>query len=203
MASAIEICNIALGQLGGERITSIENPETANEELCNLYYPIVRNRLLEEFDWSFLMKRVTLTVADASPPDWGYGNAFLIPSDAYRIIEVRNDTFEGKASSFKWRKEGKYITCDSSVIYLRYIATEAPSNEYTGMFVMAFAKQLAADMCMQVAENRTLRQDLIVEAQGLLMDAINSDNMQGTSEKIHANTLQNARLGGGIGDGGI
>ena len=198
MASPVDICNIALGQLGAERITSIESPQTPNEQLCSLYFPIVRDTILEEFDWSFLMKRAELTVKNDPDPVWGFGSSFNVPADTYRIINVRRDAFDGQASTFKWRLEEGNIICDVDRVFVRYIARDVPTSSYSGMFVLAFAKMMAAEMCIQITENRSLYNDLKGDAANMIMDAINSDNMQGTSEQIHARTLQNARRGGGV-----
>lgn len=198
MASPVDICNLALGQLGAERITGIENPQTPNEQLCALYFPIVRDTLLEEFDWSFIMKRAVLTVKDDPSPEWGFGSSFTPPPDTYRIINVRRDAFDGQASTFKWRLEEGKIICDADRLFVRYIAKDVPTTSYSGMFVMAFSKMMASEMCIQITENRSLYNDLKRDAANMVMDAINSDNMQGTSEQIHARTLQNARRGGGV-----
>ena len=109
MTSAIDICNIALGQLGADRITNFENPQSKNEQLCKLYYPIVRDFMLEQRDWSFLMTRATLDTPNLALPDWGFSQAHELPSDCYRIIDARRTPANGAASSFQWRKEGNNV----------------------------------------------------------------------------------------------
>ena len=197
MASATDICNLALGQLGADRITNFENPETPNEQLCNLYYPIVRDMLLEERDWSFLMKRATLTIKDSPAPDWGFASSFTLPSDCYRIINARRNTQDGAASSFNWKREGDKILCDIDVVYIRYITSDVATVAYSGIFVMAFATALASFMCMQLTENRSLKVDLLMQADELLVTASANDGMQGKHEQIHASELVNARTNGG------
>lgn len=201
MPTPTEICNIALGKLGADRISGFENPKTDNEQLCNLFYPTVLHMMLEQRNWTFLVKRVVLSTPEVSTPAWGYGKSFLVPSDFYRVIEVRRNTSDGASTGFKWQLEDSRIVCDVETVYVRYLSSDIPSNQYSGMFVLALATQLAAQMCMQITENRGLRIDLAAEANQLLKDAAAVDGMQGRHEQIHASSLQNARRGGGISSG--
>jgi len=204
MSSATDICNLALGMLGAERIADFENAQTANEQLCQLFYPIVRDMMLERKDWSFLLKRITLSTPDAETPNWGFGFSFTMPSDVYRVIRCRRDTFDGQPTSFDWRKEENKILCDQDTVFIKYISRDIPTTGYTGLFVLAFAKHLAANMCMQITENRTLKSDLLIEAEGMTMEAAALDGMQGRHEQTHASQLINARRGGGVPpDGGF
>lgn len=197
MASPVDICNLALGQLGAERITSFENPKTPNEQLCALYYPIVRDTLLERYEWSFIVARATLTVFENPPPDWGWSHAFPVPADNFRIVEVRRNNLDNRPSDFKWRLENGKILANQNTIYVRYIKRDVPTTTYSTMFVMAIAKKLAAEMCVQITENRALRNDLSIDAEDYLIDSITSDNMQGSGERIYASELTNARAGSG------
>ncbi len=190
MASATDICNLALGQLGAERITNFENPETDNEQLCQLFYPLVRDFLLEQRDWSFLMARATLTTPNAIMPDWGFSQSFKLPNDCFRVIDARRNTQDGQASSFNWKLEDGHILCDVDTVYIRYIAQDKPTSSYSHLFVMAFAVRLAAFMCVQITENRSLKTDLLAEAEELLIRASASDGMQGKHEQIHAELTQ-------------
>jgi hypothetical protein len=202
MASPVDICNLALGKLGAERITNIDNPQTDNEQLCSLFYPIVRDMMLEQRDWSFLMKRATLSVPDATPPNWGYGQSFTLPVDTYRVIDCRRDTNNGAPSSFQWNKEENKIVCDVDIVYIRYITKNFQQSQLSGLFVIAMATQLAAQMAIQITENRNLKLDLVGEADALTIEASANDGMQGKHEQTHASQLINARNYGGINDNG-
>lgn len=197
MASEIDICNLALGRLGAERITNLDNAQTPNEQLCQLFYPVARDMMLESRDWSFLMKRTALTTPNPVPPEWGYGQSFSLPSDVYRVIDCRRDTFDGQPSSFEWRKELNEILCDTDIVYIRYISRDVAAASYSTLFVMAVSTMLASLMAIQITENRGLKQDLSIEAQQWLSEAAALDGMQGKHEQINANQLVNARFNGG------
>ena len=196
MTSPVEICNLALGQLGAERISNIENPQTPTEQLCQLYYPIVRDALLESRDWTFLIKRATLDTPTAVVPDWCYGKAFQLPTDVYRVIDVRRNPQANTQNETEWQREGDKIVCNLDVIYVRYITRDVFSANYSGLFVMAFAMVLAAKMCIQITENNSMKQALLREAQAAIDEAAALDGMQGRHEQIRASSLINARNGG-------
>lgn len=88
MASAVDICNLALGHLGDNAtVASIDPPEgSAQAEHCARFYPIARDSLLEMHFWNFCMRRVTLAALEATWPEWKY--AYAVPSDALNLIAV-------------------------------------------------------------------------------------------------------------------
>ena len=86
--------------------------------------------------------------------------------------------------------------CDSDVVYIRYISSEIPVSQYSSSFVMSLSTRLAAFMCVQITENRSLKVDLINEAEALLLDAAATDGMQGKHEQLHCSSLVNVRQGG-------
>lgn len=195
MSDPVTICNIALGYLGAQRILSIEDPSTANEELCALFYPIVRDDLLEEYDWSFCIGRVVLDTPVTEGPDWGYTFNFPKPFNANRIIEVRDDDFVNEQSNFEWRVEGNFIVASKEKIYVRYVKEVVNTNDFSKRFVKAFALKLAADMCIQITENIKLFEALTNKAEVSVMRAATIDGMQGKSEMKYSATLVNARQG--------
>lgn len=204
MASVVDICNVALGKLGAERISSIDNPQSDNEQLCQLFYPIVLNLMLERRDWTFLQKRTVLSTPVATAPEWGYSFAFLVPNLTYRIIDVRqSDTGNNAVNTFQWHLEDNKIVCDRERIYVRYLSSDINSAKLSGVFVMAFATRLAAEMAVQITENRTLKNDLYQESEALIDEAAAVDGLQGKHEQIQASSLQNARRGGGVAGGGF
>lgn len=195
MSDPVTICNIALGYLGAKRIVSIEQPSTANEELCALFYPIVRDDLLEEYDWSFCMARAVLDAPVVDGPAWGYEFNFPKPANSNRIIEVRENDKTDVQSNFEWRVEGNFITASQNKIYVRYAKEVVDTNDFSKRFVKAFALKLAADMCIQITENIRLFDGLTQKAEVSVARAATIDGMQGKSEIKFSGALVNARQG--------
>jgi hypothetical protein len=108
MASEVDICNLALANIGDPaQVTSITStdvtPNTTADgslqaSLCSTFYFMARNALLEMHDWAFATERVDLgtPIAGAGvldvngtpmePPEWQY--VYTLPSDCLDIIAV-------------------------------------------------------------------------------------------------------------------
>lgn len=203
MASEIDICNLALLQLGADPIISIENPTTVNEERCRVAYPSVRDTLLECGDWSFAMTRVTLSTPNATSPDWGYSHAFNLPSNTLRVIDARVAPHPNTPTIEEWRKEGLTLVANAEVLYIRTIRKETNPNYYSDTFIQAVAARLAQELCISVTANTKLYLNLTEIAEMKLSEAKINDGMQGTHEQVHANALINARRGGSLNGGGF
>jgi hypothetical protein len=88
MASAVEICNMALAYLGDRaNVASIDPPEGSTEaEHCARFYPIARDTLLEAHCWNFATRRAQLAQLSITPIGWDY--AYARPSSALRVFSI-------------------------------------------------------------------------------------------------------------------
>ena len=86
--SEVEICNLALGNIGETaKITSIDPPDgSAQAAICARFYPLARDTLLEMGSWSFAIKRKALVEVDNPRTEWQY--AYEVPADATGILAV-------------------------------------------------------------------------------------------------------------------
>ena len=101
MASAVDICNLALGHLGDNAtVASIDPPEgSAQAEHCARFYPIARDSLLEMASWNFAMRRSFLAQVTNTWPEWKY--AYAVPSDVLNIVAVHpQDAYDDYATQF-------------------------------------------------------------------------------------------------------
>lgn len=88
MASAVDICNLALSHLGdGATVVSIDPPEgSAQAEHCARYYPLALEAILEMHPWSFATTRERLAQVDNPSSTWAY--AYAQPSDALNLLAI-------------------------------------------------------------------------------------------------------------------
>ena len=195
MASSIVICNMALGFLGQDAITNLLEPQNKPEQLCAQYYDVARLALLEEAQWSFAMRRVVVE-GEVAAPEWGYGNAHSLPGDVIRVLFVGLQEDERKYTQFDWRfEEGKILT-DQNKIFVRYTGDVTDTTRFSPLFVQCLAARLAADMCIAITENRSLKDQLTREYEGKLQMAVTMDSMQGRSEKLKTGRLISQRGSG-------
>ncbi len=88
MASDVDICNLALAQLGDTAAVQSINPpdQSAQAAHCARFYPIARDALLEMHTWGFATVRVALAQVTNPFSTWQY--AYIAPSDAINYLEI-------------------------------------------------------------------------------------------------------------------
>ena len=152
--SKIDIINRALGMLGANQISNI-NDETLEAEAGRKMYQHSLDSILSETDWTFAIKRELLTLSEEKKPVWGNGNYFELPNDLIKIVDVMN-------RNVKWAREGNYIFTSADEFGLVYIARCIDPTFYPSYFTEALASKLAAEMCYLLT-NSTEKTNLMIE----------------------------------------
>jgi hypothetical protein len=88
MATAVDICNLALAHLGDRAtVSSIDPPEgSAQAEHCARFYPMARDLLLTKHLWGFTTVRSLLAQLTNNSEQWAY--TYAVPNDLMSIIAV-------------------------------------------------------------------------------------------------------------------
>jgi len=104
MADEVTIVNQALGFLGVDRITSLDD-EVKPARLAKTVYAGLRDSCLEEGDWRFAIKKFKLPLSQVQP-EFGGGNYFEIPDEVLRIIECNENRYD-------WDVEGNFVLIEA------------------------------------------------------------------------------------------
>ncbi len=187
--SEVDICNLALGWLGGNIITSL-NDQSTEAKLCKANYELCRDVVLEERDWTFASTRLAL--APATPaPEFGEYNGFQIPSDAIRILDADADPdFRYKRH---WLKEENFILMNNDVCYIRYTKQIDDPTKFSKGFDHAFAARLALDICIPLTHSRELQVEMANLYASKLQSAGAMDGLQGKNRPIGTTRLIRVR----------
>lgn len=170
MSSEIDVCNLALANLGDEAtVASIDPPEGSPQAgHCARFYPIARNALLTKYTWSFATRRadLALTTNDALS-GWQY--VYTLPSGCLKPLAVLapSDNVEAFLASLIGRDVSSLFTkghpdndhqqytveADSTgalVLYtnienaiLLYIHETADLTKWTPLSILALARLLS------------------------------------------------------------
>lgn len=153
MASAVDICNMALANLGDVAdITSLDPPEgSAQAERCAQFYPIAVKTLLEIHEWGFATVRKQLVKYENNNRDnWLF--CYAVPVDCIKIIDINDQPFPQMPPEFAksyydyeigLNDSGNkciYTNLENAVI--RYISN-VKENLFPANFVMALSWKLA------------------------------------------------------------
>lgn len=167
----IEICNLALSHLGeSANIISIDPPDGSMQAAhCARFYPIARDSLLQMQNWSFTMRRETLTEVTNSWTEWDYSYALpcnvanvvaVLPPEAsddysttyapvnaqyYTAPMVAAGQYVPQPYTVETDENGyKIIYTDQKDAVLRYSALVTDTKQFSPIFVMALSWHLAS-----------------------------------------------------------
>lgn len=159
MASAVDICNLALGHLGDRAtVASLDPPEgSAQAEHCARFYPLARDTLLEMHAWNFATKRATLAQLNSTVEAWAY--SYATPTDAIKLLYVL-PSYTTTDNELVYNSDSTYIPhpfvrevneTGADVVYtnvedavLRYIARVTDTTRFSPLFVQTLSWHLAS-----------------------------------------------------------
>lgn len=181
MTTVVGICNLALGRIGINQY--IEDIDDANPraQACKQVYDLCRQQVLQDFPWNFARGVVALaTLTTDPPPGWGY--AYRYPTDCLQARVISDDS--GTRSSTwntrqflswdqwaatiprrqSWQVMGdanepgsRIIVSDIPEAFLWYTVDVTETNQFTPLFVSAFAWRLAAELAGALKADARLR----------------------------------------------
>ncbi len=77
MTSVVQICNIALSNLGEAKIAALTD-ENERARQCNLRYEDCRDAVLRSHPWNAAVTRAALA-ANVTAPAWGFAKSLPFP----------------------------------------------------------------------------------------------------------------------------
>lgn len=122
MSSEVEICNLALANIGDSAtVASLYPPEgSAQAEHCARFYPIARDSLLEMHPWGFATKRIQLPLLTSNWSEWDY--CYALPNDTLNLLAVLPPDATDDYSA---------TTVDPDIAGLPYFAPVTVTTAYT------------------------------------------------------------------------
>lgn len=186
--SDVELSSAALVKLGAETITSFSDG-TAEANVANALYEIVRDGLLGTHPWSFATAHAELVQLPTAPlTDFEY--AFELPTDFIKALSAGDDC---RSRGFVYQIIGREVHSNYEEVTLAYIK-QAAEADFPTYFVSALVNRLAAEFCLPLTENPARSELLFGLADAELKLAKLIDSQQDTPPKVEDFTLIEARL---------
>jgi hypothetical protein len=156
-ASETTICNLALGKIGARKIIALD--EESNEaRVCRLHYAETRDEVLRHHRWNFAIRRVELS-ALATPPVFGWGFSFELPTDCLRVFEVNGWDVARRQSV--WEVEGRTLVMNVETAQIRYLSRVEDANLFDSIFLEALSIKLASKIAVPINGSSQMAGDLI------------------------------------------
>ena len=172
--TSIDICNLALSYLGNTRQITSTIEKSTEAKLCNRFYDITRQTLLELYPWSFAVKEAFLTIV-ANETHNTYTYVYESPDDCIRILKIMAENDGDMIINNFIPCNGsdgvdlKRIACDVPNAKVSYIADIQDIAIMPKSFTKAFAYALADEMVVPLSANAQLAQ-VIQQKSSLALD---------------------------------
>jgi hypothetical protein len=196
MASVAAICNLAFAHFGHDaNVITIDPPGSSIEEqLCQNFYPIARDELLELHAWDFASKRATLTQLVSTREDFAY--AYALPGDCLKPRKLLPEGYASDSESEVFELEDNVLYTDvPTVATLVYTYKLTSTARFTPLFTSVLALRLASYLAGPILKDATGRvQTLLMQrALALLGQARASAANRDTKRSTHTSTARAAR----------
>jgi len=169
VASATDICNLALLYVGEEAISLADNSATASA--CNLAYVRSRRALLASHPWNFARK-VTTLAETTDDPAYGFTYCYALPTGCLRPLELTNTMLrDGKPLRAAFKVVGRTLLTDVEGAKLAYTADETDVNRFSESFMEALAWKMAPLLAGKLSGNANLQKNTLSMFQQALAEA--------------------------------
>lgn len=199
MASEVDICNIALNNLGASNIAALTE-DSKSGRLCNQRYSFVRDTVFRAHPWNCLIKRTELA-QDSDTPAFGFSYQYTLPADPYclRVLTMWTASTNSDEAAYDdggtmFKIEGRKLLTNIDTAKIIYIARVTDPNEYDSLLVEAIASRLSAELCYAVTGSAALLNPMIATYEAKLKEARFVDAGEGMPDRLMAETFIESRF---------
>lgn len=152
----VDICNMALGFLKQDPISSIEEPESTVEGECSRSYHSCRRFLLRTYPFHFATEQVALPRSSTRTHPF-YSDCYRLPADCIRLQVI--GTHAVKDYRDKYALQSGFLCVNNegnpqlNIIYTRDIIDV---TQFDPIFVVALARYMAYTMAMALTGKPTM-----------------------------------------------
>lgn len=164
MSSKIDICNMALVEIGAEAIASFnEDSEAARQ--CKRLYDQTRLVMLDEHKWNFAQRKVYLASVAVPSGYSQYSYAYSYPADALLVHKIYDRTDAEAEFEIDMSKEGtvrtQLIFTDQEAAIAIYTADVEDTALFGPTFVETLKYYLASKLAYSLGKNFRMQQTML------------------------------------------
>lgn len=184
MATAIDICNLALSRLGDRAtVASIDPPEgSVQADHCARFYPLAKETALAAHAWRFAVTRRRLPALDVEPVG-ASGRYFALPADCLAVVSVTSaEGWTPALDPMLFTTENvngaRAVLADADSVVCRYVSAKTQEDAFPPEFVDALAWLLAsylAGAMIAGSSGSTVAANALQFYQNALQNAVRAD----------------------------
>lgn len=164
MSSPVEICNGALGNLGSNTISSLEEINgkmSANAKICSQFYDKARKRALRDYPWNFAQKRVSLAPIEVPAFYKDYRFAYVYPTDCLRAHQVKSSDLVKYEYILASLNDTTIILTDAEQAILFYTFDLEDSNKFDDLFEQSLEFLLGSLIALKITQKQSIKESMI------------------------------------------
>lgn len=197
MATQVQICNLALMNIGVRSITSLTEASEAARR-CALVYDAAVEAVLREHDWNFANRTESLALISGETLD-GWEYVYMYPSNCLNPLKIKDE--DGSAPDvpyvFKVQQSSsgasKSIATDVVNAKLEYTAKISDEAMFDSSFVEALSYKLAAMLAQPLTKNTTLAGNMFTLYQSVMLKAKSVNKNEGNYKSEPTSSYIDAR----------
>lgn len=190
MASKVEIANMALHELGKERITSFSDG-TRHAVVINDIYESIVDEVVCFRDWSAAAGRASLAqTADTPDFEWDYEYQLPTSPKCLKVRQVQNSLGD---SDIEYEIEGDKLVTNETAINLKYTKQLTSSSDYGIYLTTAIYKRLVAALAYYITGDKSLEMQKMQEYLKTVELLYAEDGLQRKSVVLQSKDLINVR----------
>lgn len=160
MSTITRLCNLALARIGQDPILEnvTEQGSTVEEMLCFQFYPVAKEKILSEYDWSFMSVKDHLVLAEYEKPHLPYRYIYAYPSDASQV----NVVYDAHSPSYpvpfevdNSRQGTKFICTNIPHAWCEYQKLPEKVDRFPPLVEQAIVWQLAGELAGAIIKGTT------------------------------------------------
>ena len=193
-ATDVVICNLALQELGANRIAAISAEGKEETVLCNLYYGPVVEEVLRSHPWNCAIWYQPLAQVDSGDEKymltnlskWAY--QYTLPTNPYCLRPLEIPGYPGAS----YEIVNRYLLTNLTKVTLKYIQRVEDESLFDALLVRAIAYRLAADLTDKLTNSRKTRSEMLEIYEWALRKAKGIDCMESTNQETPNDDWQTA-----------
>lgn len=163
MAAKIEIINMALGYLGANPVSDVdENTQQARQ--ARLFYDTTRDGVLRSFAWTFALKQWNCAAVKGAPAFKEYAYGCQMPADCLRFLHAADP-------AVRCERAGSYIYTDINPVDIIGVRRVDNEVDFDSVFTEVFALKLAGQLSIVLSDDKGLRDRLRADYDALVKTA--------------------------------
>jgi hypothetical protein len=199
MANETDFLNDALGQIGAQKVTAIDD-QSLNANYCKTFWPDLRRAMIRSHHWNFAMARKVLAY-EPFPPAFGYTYSYPLPAELIKIIE-----FNGNLTTYnpdvlqlfplmsEYKIEGRKLLTNDAEVRIVYLQDVTNPDLWDPLFYQAGTAWLASKLAAAIQKSEKMAEQKLQEAMRVLLPmAMAVDGQENTELPSTIDTLLRVR----------